>query len=57
MKRELVPMFYFDVLFQRPSVREVQCDTVPSGKVVLADGGGPAAWLPWCVPWAPSLRV
>lgn len=57
MKRELVPVFYFDVLFQRPSVREVQCHAIPSGKVVLADGGGPAAWLPWFVPWAPSLLV
>ena len=60
MKWELFPGFYFDVLFQRPSVCVVQCHTIPSGKVesVLAHvGEGTAAWLPWVVPWAPSLLV
>lgn len=53
-------MFCFEVLFQRPSVREVQRHTVPSGKVksVLAHvGRGTAAWLPWVVPLGPLLLV
>ena len=53
MKWELFPVFYFDLLFQSPSVCVVHRHTIPSGKVksVLAHvGEGTAAWLPWVVP-------